>query len=363
VRIFGFGKRHDEFATPGEPVPADERHEVGDHAAEARAQLLDDIAGFLTDNTLEVTPDHLYFAHQAFSGENPKLAETITARQIARESITARWLADTAQEVGIVRDRKAELDRAMKRLEDVLEAFLATSKQATHAASDFGTAIAGHARDMEGLGSAVIDAGTLVELTRAMIDRTRQVEGEMVRAEQETRSLRDRLKRAQREAQIDHLTGLPNRRAFDALFEREVREARAEQEELCVALCDIDHFKAVNDLHGHGVGDRVICAIAKHFKGLSNNRCHVARHGGEEFVLLFRGLDCSAAAEKLDAARAAFAGRRLINRENDEALGRVTYSAGVTDVFAHASQSAALKAADLALYAAKAAGRNCVRVG
>ena len=370
MRIFGFGKRHEPPARSFEdelledvPETFDDPTAIGDYADDERAQLLGDITAFILNNDLEVTPEHLFLAQQAFSGSHTGLAEKIIARQIAREEITAGWLAETALDLGMARDRKAELERLMLRLEEVLESFLSTSHKASSAASDFGHAMAGHADKAEKIGTAMIDGATLVELTRAMIDRTREVESDMIRAEEETKCLRDRLKRAQRDARIDHLTGLPNRRAFDALYERERAEAQAASEELCVALCDIDNFKRINDQHGHGVGDRVIRAVAKHFKGLSNNRCHVARHGGEEFVLLFRGLSIDEAAERLDGARASFANRRLINRENESALGQVTYSAGVADVLSHASLSDALRAADVALYGAKAAGRNCVKIG
>jgi diguanylate cyclase len=363
VGFLGFGRKRSEFGDAIETDAHADRARVRDAAAGEREQLLEDISDFLLDNQLDVTPDNLFLAHQAMSGSHAGLAEQVMQRQISREEITADWLNETAKALGIARDRKAELDRMMKRLEGVLEAFLLTSRNAGNAASEFGDAIEGHARQAEKLGTAVIDGATLVELTRAMIDRTREAEAEMSRAEEETKCLRDRLKRAQREAKIDHLTGLPNRRAFDALYEREYSEARSRGEELCVALCDIDHFKLINDVHGHGVGDRVIQMIARHFKSLTNNRCHVARHGGEEFVLLFRGLTLDEAAEKLDGARAAFARRRLVNRENEAALGEVTYSGGITSVFAHDKPADALKAADVALYAAKSAGRNCVKIG
>lgn len=367
MRIFGFSRRQDAEA----PVSgaedatgaADQPRSVCEHAAQARAQLLGDICTFIGNNQLEVTPENLFLVHQALSGEHPALAAKVAAKQMARQEITGRWLLDTGRALGVARDRKDETERLMKRLEDVLDSFLATSKTATHAASDFGAAIVDHAREAGIASTAVIDASTLVELTRAMIERTREVEGHMARAETETRCLRDRLQRAQHEAQVDHLTGLPNRRAFDTLYEQECRAALADAEYMCVALCDVDNFKAINDAHGHGVGDRVIRAVARHLNSLSDDHCHVARHGGEEFVLLFRGLALDDAAQRLDEARAAFAGRRLINRETDEPLGPVTYSGGITSVLAHAAPSDALKAADVALYAAKSAGRNCIRIG
>src|SRR3546814_2782479 len=93
-----------------------------------------------------------------------------------------------------------------------------------------------------------------------------------------------------------------------------------------VDFCDIDEFKKVNDLHGHEAGDRVIKAIADTLARISNDQCHVARHGGEEFVMLFRGLTPTEAAAKLDDAREALADRRLINRQTDQPFGQITFS-------------------------------------
>src|SRR3546814_9014444 len=100
---------------------------------------------------------------------------------------------------------------------------------------------------------------------------------------------RSSLARAKRDAEVDYLTGLPNRRAFEALLERHYREAREQPVALSVAFCDIDNFKAINDAHGHDAGDRVLKVIADTLAQISNDNCHVARHGGEELVMLFRG--------------------------------------------------------------------------
>ncbi|MFX4921933.1 diguanylate cyclase, partial [Acinetobacter baumannii] len=86
------------------------------------------------------------------------------------------------------------------------------------------------------------------------------------------------LARARREAELDHLTGLPNRRAFDQILEVSRREATQRIDPLSVAFCDIDNVKRINDRHGHETGDRVIRAIAEALGRLGNARCHVARH-------------------------------------------------------------------------------------
>src|SRR3546814_12777909 len=103
-------------------------------------------------------------------------------------------------------------------------------------------------------------------------------------------ALRRSLERAKRDAELDYLTGLPNRRAFELLLDRHHKEARAALEPLSVAFCDIDEFKKVNDLHGHEAGDRVIKALADTLDRIENDHCQVETTGGEEFVMRFRGM-------------------------------------------------------------------------
>ena len=203
---------------------------------------------------------------------------------------------------------------------------------------------------------------SLADLAKAMLERTRKAEDEMRRSEDEAKSLRRSLARAKRDAEVDYLTGLPNRRAFEALLERQYREARETPVALSVAFCDIDNFKAINDAHGHEAGDRVLKVIADTLAQISNDHCHVARHGGEEFVMLFRGLSPAEAAARLDDARERLADRRLINRKTDTPFGVVTFSGGVADLFGYPDPRAALKAADEALYRAKESGRNRVEI-
>lgn len=84
---------------------------------------------------------------------------------------------------------------------------------------------------------------SLADLAKAMLERTRKLETDMRRSEEEAKALRRSLEQARREAEIDHMTGLPNRRAFEAVLEREYRDARSSLDPLAVAFCDIDHFR------------------------------------------------------------------------------------------------------------------------
>ncbi|KTE20184.1 diguanylate cyclase [Sphingopyxis sp. H050] len=328
---------------------------------EARHQLVGAISAFLLDHDIDVTATNLLIAHSAFSGINPRLARQIATRAGSGEGITQQWLDELAKQEPIQPD-SAELDRMVARLESNLETFQTNTKAARSATSEYGTKLEEHVSDLEQVQKTGELVSHLADIAKVMLERTRHAEEEMRKSEDEARSLRRSLARAKRDAEVDYLTGLPNRRAFEVLLERHYEEARAACEPLSVAFCDIDKFKEVNDTHGHEAGDRVIKLIADTLAHISNDHCHVARHGGEEFVMLFRGLPPSEAAKKLDEARESLANRRLINRKTDQPFGQITFSGGVADVFGFGDARAALKAADDALYRAKESGRNRIEL-
>jgi len=154
------------------------------------------------------------------------------------------------------------------------------------------------------------------------------------------------------EARVDELTGLLNRRGFDERARTELARARREQTALAVVCFDLDFFKGVNDEFGHEMGDLVLARLADCFRREARQIDVVARMGGEEFVVLLPGAG-------LDEARG-FAERvRLALRESapDDAP-RVTVSAGASSAVAPERIEQLVKAADMALYAAKAQGRN-----
>ena len=328
---------------------------------QARSQLLEAVSRFLLDNDLAVTPDNLLAAHSAFSGTNPHLARQIASRVKAGEPITQEWLDEVTGHVEADTGEEA-IERLVTKLEENLDAFAHSTRAARTVTSDYSTQMEQHAVELEQVQETGAIISNLAGIARSMAERARKVETDMRKREDEAKSLRLSLAKARHDADIDHLTGLPNRRAFETLLEQHHREAQAAIEPLSVAFCDIDHFKRVNDEHGHDAGDRVIRAIGATLARISNENCHVARHGGEEFVMLFRGATPAEAKTKLDEAREQLAARKLVNRKNDEPFGTITFSGGVADVFAYADPRAALAAADEALYHAKEEGRNRIHL-
>ncbi len=355
------GLRHTRRDEPAQTAASPKKGGSHDLARDARRQLADAIMSFLLNNDLDISSANLTLAHDAFSGKNPALARQIRDRAKSPEGITQQWLDEIAQQ-NAGRPDQADLDRLVARLESNLDTFQTHTKAARSVTSDYGSELEQHVLDLEQVQKTGQLVTNLASLAKVMLERTRKAEDDMRKSEDEAKSLRRSLARAKRDAEIDHLTGLPNRRAFEVLLERHYSEARAECEPLSVAFCDIDEFKRVNDTHGHEAGDRVIKLIADTLAHISDDHCHVARHGGEEFVMLFRGLPPAEAAKRLDEARESLANRRLINRKTDEPFGQITFSGGVADVFGYEEARGALKAADDALYRAKENGRNRIEL-
>lgn len=325
----------------------------------AKRRLLAKVADFLIDHDLEVMPWTLEIAYDCVTGAKPKLAQMILERTEAGQAISIVWLEQ------VLREEEGEssselLAALMARLEGTLEEFTSATTHARSATTEYGVALQQHVDDLEQVGRAGAVITELAALAKAMMQRTREIEHNLSESERRAIELQTSLDEARRVADEDHLTGLPNRRAFEVLFEKEYAAAKEAGEPLCVAFCDIDHFKRINDSHGHAAGDRVLKIVAETLSQISDARCHVARHGGEEFAVLFRALTPQKAWDRLDHARETISERRLVNRATDMPFGRVTFSGGVADVFAYKTRSDALRAADEALYAAKQSGRNCI---
>ena len=163
--------------------------------------------------------------------------------------------------------------------------------------------------------------------------------------------------RLRSEADLDHLTGLANRRRFRAALAREVERFRRYGTPCALLLLDIDYMKSINDEHGHPFGDIVIRHIAQKLTQVSRDTDTAARLGGEEFALLLAGVD----AEK--AEKAAQRLLAILSGEVVDGVRRVTVSIGLAACPAHANSERALYAAsDAALYMAKNGGRNRVAV-
>lgn len=173
-------------------------------------------------------------------------------------------------------------------------------------------------------------------------------------------ALTEALAQIQAMAIRDELTGLLNRRHMQALLEQETLRCARTGRSYCVALLDIDHFKRINDRHGHAAGDAGLRAFASAAQGAIRSADVLARWGGEEFVLMLADTAMPPAVAGLERLRAQVAAMEI-------AVGakyvQLTVSAGLTEHLAGETLTQTLERADNLLYEAKAAGRNKVVSG
>lgn len=163
-------------------------------------------------------------------------------------------------------------------------------------------------------------------------------------------------------AMLDALTGIPNRRRFNEVFEQEWRRCMRDKTPLSLVVVDVDLFKAFNDTYGHATGDEVLRRIANTLQtSLRRPGDFVARYGGEEFVMLLPGVDCEGGRSLCEFTRADIEAERIPHAVSDIAPWITISLGGATRIPTEASRSADLFGlADTWLYEAKHTGRNCV---
>jgi diguanylate cyclase (GGDEF)-like protein len=213
-------------------------------------------------------------------------------------------------------------------------------------------------------------AATLVDVNRSLAElnesyeaMVRRLEALIVEKEQLTRSLEEANRELEIQATSDPLTGLANRRAFEAALNRDLSRADRERTWLSVVAVDVDHFKKVNDTYGHAVGDLVLAAVGKALKATLRGGDLPARIGGEEFVAILPNTDQDGAVTTAERLRKIVAEQRV--PVPGGMLG-VTASFGVSALNGPGcggSGKQLQERADAALYAAKRNGRNRVERG
>lgn len=320
------------------------------------------IGAFLAEQQLSPEPAHYAFAYAVLSDPNGALAREVTALtsdgfRLRREDLERLGCAIAPAAA----PRRVDPGPALERHAEALVA--QTQAQVDGFADivrDIKDDTQGFGRDLAENAAAIDPAMPGIELSRitgVMLARVHDSEQRLARATDETDALRAKLVEARSAARRDPLTGLANRLALAEAF-----AALDTTAPRCLALCDIDRFKRINDRHGHGVGDRVLGMIGK---SLSESFAghFVSRYGGEEFAVLLTGTTLAEATAMLDAARAATAARRLRNRDTDAPIGEITFSAGVVALHGGETIEDALDRADRLLYTAKAQGRDRICAG
>lgn len=345
------GKRAEAVTPP--PLPASSQ------AGETSGSIFARIGAFLDRNGLEPTPDHYAVAWEYFVAPHSALGWAVD-RAIEAEG----GLSAATAEVLLSQHRTKMSAENLNDMIGEAQAYIADGSQLvakSHAdAKAYGTALKTEMSGMADGNDIPSTVAALTQLTQSMVHKTAEAEKQLRNAVKQMADMQGRLATAEKLAESDALTGLANRRAFERTLRRSVAVCRESGQPLSVAFCDIDHFKKVNDMHGHATGDRVLKYVANLLSRISNGNCHVARHGGEEFVILLKGRTADEAHAIVDRARADLCSRTLAARDTEAPIGKISFSAGIAQLEPGGNGSDLLHRADRALYRAKKEGRNRV---
>ena len=203
-------------------------------------------------------------------------------------------------------------------------------------------------------------AQRLLAETRRMHDANRKLEQKLVASRDDVAALQRDLDDVRREAMLDPLTKIFNRKYFDEGLVKAFVAADAGEGPLSLLLLDIDDFKRFNDTWGHQTGDQVLRLVAMTLKSNIKGKDIAARYGGEEFAAILPQTDLEGAVIVADNIRRAIQAKELLKRSTNEKLGRITASFGVAAFRPGDTPSTLIERADRCLYAAKHAGRNKV---
>jgi diguanylate cyclase len=303
----------------------------------------------------------LWYEHVA--GVNPTLSNVLSARLDANQPLSDDEAYELHARYIVSRDVE-RLQALQQRLRTLLDD---TAQAAAAVGEDTGKFKLMLENSQSQLGSAQTSEGVravvaeLVSEAARMQEATRSVVETLEVKTREVGELTEQLERARSEALIDPLTGLKNRRGFERAA-ADLLQNRTDLRGAALLVVDVDHFKHVNDVHGHLLGDKVLRAIGLTLQSNIKGRDVVGRLGGEEFaILLLQTVDKGAAA-LAEQIRAAIAGGRIRKPDGTELSGAITVSVGVAVATATESLETLMERADSALYTAKREGRNRVCV-
>lgn len=306
------------------------------------------------------TPPNYAVWYEYLTGINPALSEAMNKLldadtpldDDAIEKLHAQYVSGSGKDIQQV------LREDIQKLLGKLAGFTAeTDRQAHH----FGSSLQNYGDALKGnLGAAELDSliSTMAGDTDRMRGSVQQLQAQLEASKQEVEKLNQELESARGEALTDPLTGVLNRRGFEARTQPVLADEGSAAKELCLLMLDIDHFKQINDTYGHLFGDKVISAVANTLKSKVKGQDAIARLGGEEFAVLLPETNLTGAFVVAEQIRQSIANGKIRRLDNNGQIGGITISVGVATHIKGGGLTELLDRADKALYASKQGGRN-----
>ena len=303
----------------------------------------------------------LWYAH--VSGQFPTLSERINGAIDAGAPLATQMLDDLYTTFLAKSGEGSDLEHARASLDEQIMSLLQLVGDNIDSTEHFADFLENNARVLPSITSPdqlakVIQA--LAANNKSVLKRTSELSDGLNHAKQEVENLRTELASLREESMRDHLTGVHNRRSFDSQLARAIITARENNDNLSRVMCDIDHFKKINDVHGHSTGDRALQHVARVMAECVKGQDIVARYGGEEFSIILPRTRLRNAAILSEQIRSTISGRPVVTREGKVLIKSVTVSFGAAELNDGDDINSLIARADQNLYQAKETGRNRV---
>ncbi len=308
-------------------------------------------------------PNNFSIWYTYFSGDSPELKMTMDLLLDADKGFTDEQNASVYKKFCSTPYESVPSHLIAQKMEVELAAALAALEQAGRNAYDYERTLETASGDLSNIKQAedlkeVI--GTVLAQTRAMVEKSSDVDRQLKISAAEITQLKEDLQNARQEAMIDALTGLANRKMFDFKLREATQDAMESGDPLSLMILDLDHFKQVNDAYGHNIGDQVLKLMGVILKETLKGQDTAARYGGEEFAVVLPKTQIGNAVKLAEHIRQRLAKKEMVNRKTGDNLGSITVSIGVAVFDSREQPADFIERADRSLYAAKNGGRNRV---
>jgi len=333
-----------------------------DQSKEKTAELLRLALGHMGKHPAAFNPLTFTLWYEYAASINPEL---ITALDLAltKPAPIDDALVNKLYEEHIVSVDAEAVERIGVDMERLMRSVVHTASQTGHHAGAFGAQLTGltealAANDAEALAPKLSEVLASASVMKNSVD---SLQKKVSASQEEIARLRGDLERARGEALLDPMTGIFNRRGFEQKLQALITGNRTSDDTHCLVMLDIDHFKKVNDNHGHLMGDRVIQAVGEILRVSVTQEAHAAaRYGGEEFAILMPSASVDQSASLAESVRERTKAIKIRKRDTQEVLFSVTLSGGVASLQPGDDAAALIARADAALYQAKQTGRDRV---
>ena len=312
---------------------------------------------------IPLSPFNYRMGYDCVSGQNEELKKELNEAATPQEKSLGECLWELYQRLYILDDQT--LDDIRRELNSIIQSMQGDIEHSGEKLSTYADRLSRFATVLNASPSPqtiAAEVEMVIEDTRATELTQRQFKSQLTQISSEMESLRRELAQIREESYIDSLTGISNRKAFDAALEDAVQKTRAEKSTFSVLIADVDHFKQVNDNYGHLIGDKVLRFVASSFKWCVKGKDMVARFGGEEFSVILMNTDITGAYAVAEQIRRAVCAGKIKDMNSQKLLDQVTISIGVAQFDLSDLPNDLLQRADQALYKAKDKGRNRVEV-